>query len=221
MAIVGVNGAGKTTLMKLICRFYDPEEGSVEFDGVDIRQVNLDKLRRMITGSFQFPVAYLLTVQQNISIGDISGSPSAKQVETAARRAGAHEFIERLPKKYGTQLGKWFPGGAQLSGGEWQRLALARSFLRDAPIMILDEPTSHLDSWAEVDWFDRFRELADGRTAILITHRFVTAKRADIIHVMDRGQILESGSHEELLRKGGLYAQAWEAQMQEEHGSIL
>ena len=120
----------------------------------------------------------------------------------------------RSSEGYDTLLGKWFAGGAELSGGEWQRLALARAFLRRAQIVILDEPTSFMDSWAEVDWFDRFRELAAGRTAIFITHRFLIAKRADVIHVMDQGRIVESGSHDELLALGGRYAQSWAAQMQ-------
>jgi len=221
LAIVGANGAGKTTLMKLLCRFYDPEKGSIELDGVDLRELSIQELRRMITGLFQFPVPYLATVRQNIAMGDLAGDHDAAAVEAAARRAGAHDFITRLPRGYDTLLGKWFPGGHQLSGGEWQRLALARSFVRDAPIMILDEPTSYLDSWAEIDWFDRFRELAEGRTAIMITHRFVTARYADSIHVMDEGRIVESGGHQELVARGGLYARSWLRQTKEESISTL
>lgn len=221
VAIVGSNGAGKTTLMKLLCRFYDPEGGTIELDGTDLRELSLPELRRTITGLFQFPVPYLATVQENITLGDPVGPHSRDDVEAAARRAGAHDFIMQLPNDYATLLGKWFPEGVQLSGGEWQRLALARSFLREAPIMILDEPTSYLDSWAELDWYDRFRQLANGRTAILITHRFITARRADVIHVMDQGRIVESGTHLELVDQGGVYADSWIRQTKEESRSTL
>lgn len=214
VAIVGSNGVGKTTLVKLLCRFYDPEAGCVEIDGIDVRNLSLAELWRMITILFQFPINYLATAGENITLGDLTAAPDPAAIETAARRAGAHEFIARLPRGYDTMLGKWFAEGTDLSGGEWQRLALARAFVRRAQIMILDEPTSLMDSWAEADWFDRFRELANGRTAIVITHRFTTAKRADIIYVMDDGHIVESGSHEELLTRKGLYAQSWKAQMQ-------
>lgn len=213
VAIVGANGAGKTTLVKLLCRFYDPQAGRIELDGSDLRDLPVEQVRRMITVLFQFPAPYYAPVAENISLGDLAAAPDRAAIESAARSAGAHEFIMRLPKGYDTVLGKWFAGGAELSGGEWQRLALARAFLRRAQIMILDEPTSFMDSWAEVDWFDRFRELAAGRTAIFITHRLTIAKRADIIHVMDQGQMVESGSHEELLAQGGRYAQSWRAQM--------
>lgn len=214
VAIVGANGAGKTTLVKLLCRFYDPEAGGIELDGNDISSLSIEELWRMITVLFQFPVPYFATAAENITLGDLTAAPDATQVEAAARSAGAHEFIANLPQSYDTLLGKWFADGVELSGGEWQRLALARAFLRRAQIMILDEPTSFMDSWAEVDWFDRFRELANGRTAIVITHRLTIARRADVIHVMDKGQILESGSHDELLARGGLYAQSWAAQTQ-------
>jgi ATP-binding cassette subfamily B protein len=214
IAIVGANGAGKTTLVKLLCRFYDTESGCVELDGIDIRNLSLDELRRMITVLFQFPVPYHATAAENIAMGAMSDAPTSIDVEVAAHGAGAHDFIMRLPQGYDTLLGKWFSSGTELSGGEWQRLALARAYLRRAQIIILDEPTSFMDSWAEVDWFDRLQQLADGRTAIVITHRFTIAKRADEIHVMDDGQIVESGSHDELLAKGGLYAQSWTAQMQ-------
>ncbi len=214
VAIVGDNGAGKSTLIKLLCRFYDPEAGSIELDGTNLRDFSVEELRSLITVLFQFPIPYYVTAAQNIALGDLAAAPSAAEIEAAARGAGVHETIERLPQGYDTLLGKWFPGGAELSGGEWQRLALARSFLRRAQIIILDEPTSAMDPWAEFDWLERFRTLANGRTALVITHRFTLAMRADIIHVMRNGQIVESGNHDELLAQGGLYAQSWTAQMQ-------
>ncbi len=212
-ALVGPNGAGKSTLIKLLCRFYDPEEGRIEIDGTDIRNFSPQELRRVITVMFQWPVAYHLTAEQNIAIGDLHNTPDRERVETAARAAGAHEVVARLPNGYDTQLGKWFVNGSELSRGEWQRLALARAFLREGQIIILDEPTSSLDAWAEADWFDRFRVLAAGRTAIIITHRLSIAKRADVIHVMNEGRVLESGTHEQLLSQRGPYASSWSAQM--------
>jgi ATP-binding cassette subfamily B protein len=214
VAIVGLNGAGKTTLVKLLCRFYDPQDGSVELDGVDIRAIAVEELRRQITVLFQFPMPYQCTASENIALGDVQRAVSAAQIEAAARSAGAHETIARLAHGYETQLGKWFGDGVELSGGEWQRLAMARAYLRQAPILALDEPTSAMDSWAEADWFDRLRTLASGRTGLIITHRFTIAMRADIIHVMDDGRIVESGSHAELLAQGGQYASSWNAQMQ-------
>lgn len=213
VAIVGENGVGKTTLVKLLCRFYDPESGSIELDGIDLRHLPVKALRRMITSMFQFPVPYYVRAAENIALGDLTAKPGPIEIEAAARNAGAHEFIMHLPQGYNTPLGKLFAGGAELSGGQWQRLALARAFLRKAQIMILDEPTSFMDSWAEVDWFDRLRVLTQGRTAIVITHRFNIAKRADIIYVMEKGQVVEVGSHDELLAQGGRYAQSWAAQM--------
>lgn len=214
VAIVGDNGAGKSTLIKLLCRFYDPEAGCIELDGTNLRDFSVEELRSLITVLFQFPIPYYVTAAQNIALGDLAAAPSAAEIEAAARGAGVHETIERLPQGYETLLGKWFPGGAELSGGEWQRLALARSFLRRAQIIILDEPTSAMDPWAEFDWLERFRTLANGRTALVITHRFTLAMRADIIHVMRNGRIVESGNHDELLAQGGLYAQSWTTQMQ-------
>ena len=218
VALVGENGAGKSTFAKLICRLYDPESGSIELDGVDIRELRVQDLRSLITGMFQQPVSYFSTVSQSIAMGDLSDTYTQEDVELAARSAGAHDFVMRLPKGYDTLLGKLFPEGTQLSGGELQRLALARSFYREAPIMILDEPTSFMDSWSEIDWFDRFRALADGRTAILITHHFITARRADLICVMDQGHIIETGTHEELLARNGKYAESWTAQTQLQQG---
>ncbi len=213
-ALVGENGAGKTTLIKLLCRFYDPTAGSVLIDNTDIRNLSPSELRRRITVLFQEPVRYHDTVFNNIAFGDIHHLADLAQVEKAARASGADAPIGRLPQTYWAVLGKWF-GGAELSGGEWQRLALARAFLRQAEFIILDEPTSAMDSWAEADWLSRFRRLVAGRTALMITHRFTTAMQADVIHVMDRGRIIETGTHEQLLAAGGRYATSWKRQMRE------
>ncbi|HEY9875195.1 MAG TPA: ABC transporter ATP-binding protein [Candidatus Obscuribacterales bacterium] len=214
VAIVGDNGAGKTTLVKLLCRFYDPESGCIEIDGIDLRKLSVQKLRRLLTVLFQFPINYHATVAESIAKGDLEAQPSAAEIETAAKGAGAHDFITRLPQGYDTLLGQWFATGTNLSGGELQRIALARSFVRQAQIIVLDEPTSAMDSWAEVDWLNKFRTLANGRTALVITHRFTLAMRADIIHVMRNGRIVESGSHHELVEQGGFYSQSWKAQVQ-------
>jgi ATP-binding cassette subfamily B protein len=170
----------------------------------------------MTTVLFQQPVRYNVTVAENIGLGDLEAGGDRTGTEAAARAAGAENIIEALPKRYETLLGKWFPGGTELSLGEWQRIALARAFLRQAPIMLLDEPTSAMDSWAEMDWMGRFRRLAEGRTAVIITHRFTTAMHADVVHVMVDGRIVESGRHAELLAFGGRYAQSWA--MQTERG---
>jgi ATP-binding cassette, subfamily B, bacterial len=212
IALVGPNGAGKSTLIKLLCRFYDPNEGSVEIDGVDLRDYPIDKLRRLITVLFQEPVRYSCTVAEAIALGRQPEGASRGEIEAAARAAGADEIIERLPEGYDTPLGREIEGGTGLSGGEWQRVALARAFLRKAPIILLDESTSAMDSWAEADWLGRLRTLACGRTVVIITHRFSTAMQADEIHVISDGQAVEAGSHEELLACGGRYAQSWATQ---------
>ena len=214
VAIVGANGAGKSTLVKLLCRFYDPEAGQITLDGINIRDISLEELRRLITVLFQWPVPYHATAGQNIALGDVQAAPSAAEIAAAARGAGAHEVIARLPRGYDTLLGKWFANGTELSGGEWQRIALARAFLRRAQIVVLDEPTSFMDSWAEAEWLARFRALVHGRTALIITHRFTTAMRADVIHVMQNGRVVESGRHDDLLAQDGFYAQSWRAQTQ-------
>lgn len=214
VAIVGVNGAGKTTLVKLLCRFYDPDAGTITIDGVDLRRFKLADLRRAITMLFQFPIPFYMTARDNVALGNVTLDHTMAEIEAATRSAGAHEIVARLPQGYDTPLGKLFANGAELSGGEWQRIATARAFLRQAPIVVLDEPTSAMDSWAEADWFDRLRALTQGRTGLIITHRFTIAMRADIIHVMHAGRIIESGRHDQLLALNGHYAQSWAAQLQ-------
>ena len=210
-ALLGENGAGKSTVIKLICRFYDPELGKILIGGVDLRDTPLDWLRNQITVLFQEPVHYHTTAAQNIAVSSQKVKPDMAAIKAAAEASGADVPIRRLSKGYETVLGKWF-GGEELSVGEWQRVALARAFLRQSPIVILDEPTSAMDSWAEMDWLSRFRDLVAGHTALIITHRLTTARYADIIHVMTEGQIVESGSHEKLLALDGRYAYSWRNQ---------
>lgn len=212
-ALVGPNGAGKSTLLKLLCRFYDPQEGHIRLDGMDIRDVDVATLRTHLTALLQQPSRYAATAAENIQFGDVSTPDSARTLQEAARAGGAHDLVTGLPNGYDTLLGKQFVGGAELSGGEWQRITLARAFYRRAPVVILDEPTSYMDSWAEMEWLDTFQTLVEDCTALVITHRFTTAMRADRIHVMQHGDIVESGSHAELLAQDGLYATSWRAQM--------
>jgi ATP-binding cassette subfamily B protein len=183
-ALLGENGAGKSTVIKLICRFYDPEQGQVLLGGIDLRELPLMWLQDQITVLFQEPVHYHTTAARNIAVSNLRVNPDFSSIEAAAKASGADISIQRLSKRYETVLGKWF-GGEELSVGEWQRLALARAFLRQSPVIILDEPTSAMDSWAEIDWLSRFRDLVAGHTALIITHRFTTARHADIIHVKE------------------------------------
>jgi ATP-binding cassette subfamily B protein len=171
-----------------------------------------DDLRRRITILFQQPLSYFESVEDNIRFGDLHNEPNRADIITAAKVSNAHEFIKKFPNGYDTVLGKQF-GKAELSVGEWQRVALARAFIRKADFVILDEPTSAMDSWAEAKWMARFRELVKERTALIITHRFTTAMQADIIHVMVDGHIIESGTHAELVSNEGHYAQSWQKQM--------
>ena len=210
VALVGANGAGKSTLLKLLCRFYDPESGSITLDGVPLQNISGDELRRRITVAFQSPVQYSDSAARNIEFGDL-GRSAADRLEQAARLSGADGVFRKLPQGYETQLGREFDNGAQLSLGEWQKIALGRAFYRDAPIVLLDEPTSAMDPWEEAEWAERFREFARGRLAVVITHRLTTARVADRIHVIADGRVVESGTHENLLQVGGHYARAWKS----------
>jgi ATP-binding cassette subfamily B protein len=209
-AIVGINGAGKSTLIKLLCRFYDPDEGHVRIDGYDIRDFARADIQRSVNVLFQQPVQHQDSARSNIALSDLDATDEA--VVSAAQAAGAHEFIGRLPRGYDSVLGRLFYEGAEISGGQWQRVALARAYLRPAPIVVLDEPTSAMDSWSEMDWFRRFRALVVGRTAVVVTHRFTVAMQADMIHVMEAGRVIESGTHRDLLALGGRYAESWSEQ---------
>lgn len=214
VALVGHNGSGKSTLIKLLCRFYDPDRGRILFDDVDLKAFDVVALRHRMAVLFQDPVHYHATVRENIAFGDLDGVPDQARVRQAAHNAGVVRAVESLPEQFETVLGKRF-GRAELSGGEWQGIALARAFFRQASLIVLDEPTSAMDSWAEQDWLGRFRALTEGRTALMITHRFTTAMHADIIHVLDKGRVVESGTHSELVERGGEYAASWSAQMRE------
>ncbi|MBN1630685.1 MAG: ABC transporter ATP-binding protein [Thermoleophilia bacterium] len=213
-AFVGPNGSGKTTLVKLLCRLYDPTTGAITVDGHDLREFDVVDLRRNMSVIFQDFAHYLLTVRENIRLGNVMLDEADSVIETAARDAGADEFIRRLRHGYSTILGKWFDEGEELSVGEWQKIALARAFVRNAQILVFDEPTSALDPQAEWDVFQHIKELAKGRSVVLISHRFSTVRTADRIHIFDQGRVIESGTHEELMALGGRYADMYEVQAQ-------
>ncbi len=212
IALVGQNGAGKSTIVKLLGRLYDPHEGQILVNGVDIREYDPVDLRRQIGVMFQDYATYQFSAADNIGIGNVDRMGDQAAIVSAAERAGANTVIDRLPAGYATALGKWFEGGHQLSGGEWQKVALARAFMRDAQIMILDEPTAALDARAEHELFSRIQELTDDRIALYISHRFSTARMADRIFVLDQGRLVESGTHEELMLERGSYADLFELQ---------
>src|SRR5213080_4371770 len=213
LAVVGRNGAGKTTLFKLICRLYDPLEGRILIDGIDIREFEPVEIRRQIGAMFQDYVDYQATAAENIGLGNVPEITDRDAIVSASQQAGSDELIANLPAGYDTALGKWFDAGVNLSGGEWQKVALARAFMReDARILLLDEPTSALDAQAEYDLFERLRSLTHGRTAVYISHRFSTVRRADRIIFLDHGRLVEEGTHEELMRLGGRYARLFRMQ---------
>ena len=214
IALVGENGAGKTTLIKLLCRLYDPTQGAISLDGIDLRDFSLRDLRREMSVIFQDYAHYQLTARENISFGNVDLPDGDERIVRAAREAGVHNVIAGLKNGYDTILGKWFENGEELSIGEWQKVALARAFLRQGQIIVLDEPTSFMDARAEYEVFERFHQLAKGRTAILISHRLSTVRMADSIYVLERGRIVESGSHDELVYRDGTYAHLFETQAQ-------
>jgi ATP-binding cassette, subfamily B, bacterial len=212
LALVGENGAGKTTLVKLLARLYDPDEGRILLDGHDLREYDLQALRANIGVIFQDFVRYHLTAAENIAVGRIEARDDRARIEAAARASLADEVIARLPGGYDQVIGKRFRGGVDLSGGEWQKIAIARAYMRGAQLLILDEPTAALDARSEFEVFQRFKELSEGKTAILISHRFSSVRMADRILVLAEGEIEAAGTHHELLAAGGRYAELFELQ---------
>ncbi len=212
LALVGENGAGKTTLVKLLSRLYDPDEGRILLDGHDLKEYDLHELRNNVGVIFQDFVRFHLTAAENIAVGRIEAAGDRARIEAAAARALADEVIEKLPGKYDQVIGKRFKRGIDLSGGEWQKIAIARAYMREAEVLILDEPTAALDARSEFEVFQRFKELSRGKTAVLISHRFSSVRMADRIVVLGDGRVEAIGTHEELLERGGRYAELFELQ---------
>lgn len=214
IALVGENGSGKTTLAKLLGLLHTPTTGQICWDGVDTADVDADQLRRQVTVVFQDFARYNLTAAENIGLGDVARLDDRDGIEDAANRAGADRLVSRLPDRYDTVLGRMFEAGAELSVGQWQRIAVSRAFFRDAPLLILDEPTASLDARAEHELFERIRSLFAGRTVLLISHRFSTVRSADRIYVLHHGQVVEHGTHPQLMAAGGRYAELFTLQAQ-------
>jgi ABC-type multidrug transport system fused ATPase/permease subunit len=212
VALVGENGSGKTTLAKLLCRLYLPQGGRVLWDGVDTASVDPEGLRDSVAVIFQDFLHYALPAAENIGMGRHQRIDDAEAIRAAAGQAGADDFLARLPQGYDTFLGPEFEGGKELSVGQWQRVALARAFFRDASFIILDEPTAALDARAEHELFESIRTLCRGRSVLLISHRFSSVRSADRIYVLDRGRVVESGSHDQLMDQGGRYAELFTLQ---------
>jgi len=212
LALVGENGAGKTTLVKLLARLYDPDEGRILLDGRDLRDYDLDDLRANTGVIFQDFVRYHLTAAENIGVGLIDAMGDLDRIALSARKGMADEVVAALPKGYDQIIGRRFKEGVDLSGGQWQKIAIARAYMRDAQVMILDEPTAALDARSEFEVFERFKELSDGKTAVLISHRFSSVRMADRILVLADGKVEASGTHEQLMAQGGRYAELFELQ---------
>ena len=212
VALVGENGAGKTTIVKLLSRLYDPTEGRITIDGIDLRHFDLETLRSRIALILQDFVHYSFSASENIGVGSIARVDEHEKVVDAAERALANRVIDRLPLGYAQPLGRRFKDGVELSGGEWQKMAIARAYMRDGDVLVLDEPTAALDARAEYEVFLRFRELSQGRTYLIISHRFSTVRMADRIVVLEDGRVEKAGSHAELLSIGGRYAALFELQ---------
>jgi ATP-binding cassette subfamily B protein len=212
LALVGHNGSGKTTIVKLLLRMYDPCAGRILLDGAPLHEYDLESLRAQVAVVYQDFARFSLTLRENIAVGALDPGGSSGRVEQAARWAAADEVARKLAGGYDTMLTRRFEGGVELSGGEWQKVALARGFVRDAALVILDEPTAALDADAEYRLFERFRGLVAGKTALLISHRFSTVRMADQIVVLENGGVLETGTHAELVKQGGRYAELFEMQ---------
>ncbi len=212
IALIGENGQGKTTVVKLITRLYDPTEGQILLDGIDLREYKLEDLHHEIGVIFQDFMRYEMTARENISVGRVESEHSQAEIESAAHKSLAESVIAKLPEKYDQMLGRRFESGVELSGGEWQRVALARAYLRDAQLLVLDEPTAALDARSELEVFERFAELTTGKMALLISHRFSTVRMADRIVVLEGGKLVEEGTHPQLIALGGRYASMFEMQ---------